>query len=248
MDLILSALQYKGSAAVNYCSLQSLVKDEKGRIKGAIVKDELRSETHEVRCKTIVNCSGCFSDEIRRLDDIESVDLIVAVEGTHLVLDRSLVNSNPQKGLFINSTQDGRVMFVVPWLGQLVLGTTEYKYEQPVTHPVVRFQSVAQITQGFNQLYPHLQASQIMGAVQSKWAGLRPLVKEIHQHNNKAGNTKNLSRKHVIETRESGMISLMGGKWTIQRKMGEETVDKVLEQLVKQHQMRASDVQKSITK
>lgn len=88
MDLILTALQYKGSAAVNYCSLQSLVKDDNGRIRGAILKDELTSETHEVKCKTIVNCSGCFSDQIRRLDDINSVDLIVPVEGTHLVLDR----------------------------------------------------------------------------------------------------------------------------------------------------------------
>lgn len=98
------------------------------------------------------------------MDDPHSEDLMVPVEGSHLVMDPQITNCNMNKGLLLPKTADGRVMFVLPWQRSLLLGTTEYKYEQPEQHPTVRFQSVAEIHSAFNTLYPSLTGHQIAQA------------------------------------------------------------------------------------
>lgn len=163
IDLVLTALQYNHTSALNYVSLQEIIKDSYGKVTGAVVLDTLTNQSITVRCKTIVNCTGVFSDQVRKMDDPQSEDLMVPVEGTHLVMDHQLANCNMNKGL-LTKTPDGRVMFVLPWQRSLLLGTTEYKYEQPVQHPKVRFQSVAEIHSALNTLYPSLTGHQIAQA------------------------------------------------------------------------------------
>ncbi|EGR30569.1 hypothetical protein IMG5_129020 [Ichthyophthirius multifiliis] len=135
------------------------------------------------------------------------------------------------RALLIPQTEDGRVLFVAPWQKYQVIGTTEQSLDEPIIDPKVQEKEISFMAKELSQIYTGISQEQIQKDISSKWAGIRPLILENKtpgQHQD----TKEIVRKHVIEVSDNGLISLMGGKWTIYRKMGEETVNKI-EEIIK---------------
>ncbi|RDI95428.1 FAD-dependent oxidoreductase [Meiothermus sp. QL-1] len=210
LELALTAAQ-TGAVVLNYAEVAALVKKE-GRLAGAVVKDRQGGGEVEVAARVVVNATGPFADAIRHLDDPEVPPLLTTSSGVHLVLGPGY--TPPDTGLLVPKTEDGRVLFVLPWLGGTLVGTTD----QPAPlddHPPVQEAEVAYV---LRQVRPYLGEIP-QTAVRSAWSGLRPLVARG------ATQTARLVRDHLIEESASGLLTLTGGKWTTYRKMAQDLVD-----------------------
>lgn len=210
VELALTAA-WQGATVVNYAEVTALHKTD-GRVSGAAVKDRLGGQEYEVRAKVVVNTTGPFSDGIRQMDDPQTAPLVKASSGIHIVLDKKY--SPPDSGLLIPKTEDGRVVFVLPWLGGTLIGTTD----DPA--PIVERPRVSEEEIGYvlRQVEPYLGKIP-REAVRSSWSGLRPLVSRPE------ADTAKLARDHLIQESPSGLLTLTGGKWTTYRKMALDLVN-----------------------
>ncbi len=213
VELALTAAQ-QGAVVLNHVEVVGLLK-QNGRLSGAAVKDRLSGKEIEVSARVIVNTAGPFSDCIRHLDDPEAPPLLKASSGIHIVLDKKY--SPPDTGLLIPKTEDGRVVFVLPWLGGTLVGTTDDP--APLAdHPKVTEEEIAYV---LRQVKPYL-GNIPREAVRSSWSGLRPLVSRPE------ADTARLARDHLIQESASGLLTLTGGKWTTYRKMALDLVNYVV--------------------
>ncbi|MCS7058968.1 MAG: FAD-dependent oxidoreductase [Meiothermus sp.] len=210
LELALTALAH-GAVVLNHARVTGLVKVG-GRLAGAVVQDRLGGREVEVMARGVVNATGPFADALRRMDDPEAPPIIAPSSGVHLVLDGKY--TPPQTGLLVPRTEDGRVLFVLPWRGATLVGTTDNPSALH-DHPPVSEEEVGYI---LRQVRPYLGEIP-RSAVRAAWSGLRPLVARG------AADTARLARDHLIEERPSGLISLVGGKWTTYRKMAQDLVD-----------------------
>jgi glycerol-3-phosphate dehydrogenase len=171
---------------------------------GAKLLDKNTNKEIKVKTHSIINATGVFADRIRKKDNPNALNRIIPVEGSHLILP--LKFSSKKNAILIPETEDGRVLFLIPWERSLLIGTTDKKYGEPVINPTSTIEEIAFLAKEIHKIYPYLEISDIIQNIQSKWAGLRPLVYEIPREstNLKGGNidTKSVSRKHVLE--ESG--------------------------------------------
>ena len=135
---------------LNRAEFINFVKDEEDKIKGVIFKDKLSGEEITVNSKYVVNCTGTFSDQIRRLDNPEATRRIIPVAGSHITFDKRITFGN--HGLIINS-DDGRVFIVVPWLGKTVVGTTERTFEEPTLNPTISIEEKRFIYDQMNKVF-----------------------------------------------------------------------------------------------
>src|SRR5690606_16785418 len=122
-----------GGLVLNYVKVTGLLKDEKGKLKGALVTDEEKSITYEVKSKAIVNATGVFVDGILKMDDAGAAQTVVASQGIHVVVDKKFFPSS--HALMIPETSDGRVLFAVPWHDEVVIGTTDTPIGEPGMEP-----------------------------------------------------------------------------------------------------------------
>jgi len=206
----------QGAILANYIEVKSLLK-QKNRLCGAHVTDRLSGKSWDVHAKVIVNATGPFLDGIRKLDDPGEKPMLSASSGTHIVLDASF--SPPTTGLLIPKTEDGRVLFLLPWLGHTLVGTTDNP--APIEeNPKPTEEDVEYI---LRQLRRYFAVAINQKNILSAWTGLRPLVS-----NPKAVDTARLSRDHVIHVSSSGMVTIAGGKWTTYRKMAYDTVNQAI--------------------
>jgi glycerol-3-phosphate dehydrogenase len=211
LEVVLTALE-EGAVAVNYAEVTGLLKKD-GKLSGAVVRDRLGGQELEVNAKVVVNTTGPFSDSIRHLDDPAAPELVKASSGVHIILDKKY--SPPDTGLLIPRTEDGRVVFVLPWLGQTLVGTTDDPAE-PTAHPQAREEEIAYI---LRQVEPYL-GKIAREEVRAAWSGLRPLVSRPQ-----AADTAKLARDHLVQESPSGLLTLTGGKWTTYRKMALDCVN-----------------------
>ena len=215
VELALTAAR-EGAVVANHLEVTGLLKDA-GRVAGAEVKDTLTGECWEVRAKGVVNATGPFSDAVRQLDDPAAPSLLTASSGVHIVLDGRF--SPPETGLLIPKTDDGRVLFLLPWLGYTLFGTTDNP-AQIEPNPKASSDDIDYLL-GYLGRYFNVPATKV--DVLATWSGLRPLVSDP-----KAADTAKVSRDHVVNTSASGLITIAGGKWTTYRKMALDTVDEAL--------------------
>ncbi|CDW82478.1 glycerol-3-phosphate dehydrogenase [Stylonychia lemnae] len=248
----------KGANLANYTEFVDFIKNENGQITGAILNDTLKQKQFKVKCKVLVNCAGIYADELRIKDNKEAKQRITGARGTHLMFSQGLLPEN--SGIIIPKTKDGRLIFIINYLGHAMVGTTDDKCE--ITHTPKPIEQdiefiVSELKQIFGDNFDYKKN------MISAWSGIRPLVVETEEdkqqqilkeqelntgmfssvksifkrqiirlghliHGAPKGSTAALSRNHVIEKSASGMVSLMGGKWTSFRKMGEETVDLII--------------------
>jgi glycerol-3-phosphate dehydrogenase len=194
-----------------------LIKEE-GRVGGARVRDRESGAEVEVRARIVVNATGPFSDQIRRMDDPGSPPMLSASSGIHVVLDQRF--SPPETGLLIPETEDGRVLFLLPWQGHTLIGTTDAPAEiEP--HPKASDEEVEYV---LRHVRKYFAAPVERDDVLATWSGLRPLVSDPA-----AADTARLSRDHVVNVSDGGLLTIAGGKWTTYRKMALDAVDQAIE-------------------
>lgn len=189
-----------------------------GRANGVKVRDVRTGEAWTIKAKGVVNATGCFGDAVRLMDNPSAVPLIVGAAGTHVVLPDHFSPDN--MGLIVPKTRDGRVLFFLPWEGMTICGTTDSPSDITMT-PAPTDEDVKFIIEESNR---YLNRKISLEDVRAAWSGIRPLIKDPAKL--AAGSsTAQLSRKHVVEVSPSGMVSILGGKWTTYRRMAEDAVD-----------------------
>lgn len=189
------------------------------KVVGAEVRDAFTGETYKVRARQVIGACGVFSDKLRRMADPECREIMVAGPGSHLVMPDYCC---PERMGFLWFTEDGRVLYLLPWEGSTLAGTTDAKGE--VTYePQCSMGDVDFIIGECNRV---VKEPLDYSNVKSAWAGLRPLVRDP---NADPDDTKKLSRDHVIDVVAGGFVSICGGKWTTYRQMAEDGINKALE-------------------
>ncbi len=212
IHLAMTAAEH-GATVVNYCPATGLMKDADGYLNGVTARDEETGEALEVAARMVVNATGVFTDTVRRMADPDAETLVVTSQGIHLVFDRSFLKSDT--ALMVPRTSDGRVLFVIPWHGHAVAGTTETPVDAPSLEPRALDEEIEFILETAGR---YLSRPPTRADVLSVYVGLRPLVKG-------EGKTSALSRDHVIDVDRSGLLTITGGKWTTYRHMAEDCVD-----------------------
>ncbi len=209
-----------GATVLNHMTVIDLIKNEEGKLLGVVVKNNETNETYNIHAKVVINATGVFSNKIMKLDGRNNYGLkIVPSQGVHLVLDAKFLKSN--EALMIPKTKDGRVLFMIPWHQKLLVGTTDTPIQKVSYEPKALEEEVAFILDTTNS---YLSEKSKGEDILSVFAGLRPLVAS----NANKKHTKEISRGHKIIESKSGLISIIGGKWTTYRRMSEELVNKAL--------------------
>lgn len=199
-----------------------------GKISGLHCADALSGQTHEVQARCVVNATGVWVDTLRQQDG-SSEAMVAPSQGVHLVVDKAFLPGDA--ALMVPKTADGRVLFAVPWLGKVILGTTDTPRADVVAEPLA-FE--AEIDFILNEAARYLQRAPKRHDVQSIWVGLRPLVKPpkdegVKSQANIEANTQTLSREHTVLVSRSGLVTVTGGKWTTYRAMAEDVLQKCVD-------------------
>lgn len=205
-----------GGCVANYVKATGLLKDGKGKIVGVKATDLETGKNLDIKAKVVVNATGVFVDSIMQMDTPEAHDMVRPSQGVHLVLDKSFLDSD--YAIMIPKTDDGRVLFAVPWHSKVVVGTTDTLREKPELEPQALEKEIEFI---LNTAGRYLTKKPTRKDVLSIFAGLRPLAAPKGE----GKSTKEISRSHKIITSESGLITITGGKWTTFRKMAEDTIN-----------------------
>ena len=207
----------QGAVVVNYCRVDGLLK-ENGRISGVRVTDTLSGRDYTVYAKTVINATGVFVDSVLRMDDLASEGIIAPSQGIHLMLDKDFLPG--EAAILVPHTDDGRVLFAVPWHDKIIIGTTDTPVSRVDIEPRAMPEEIAFILE---QIGRYLQRVPRVEDIRSVYAGLRPLVKSSGRK------TAELSRDHLVLVAESGLITITGGKWTTYRRMAEDTVNTAIQ-------------------
>ncbi|XP_057516000.1 glycerol-3-phosphate dehydrogenase SDP6, mitochondrial-like [Amaranthus tricolor] len=204
-----------GASVLNHAEVVSLLKDEvSGRIIGAQIRDNLTGEEFTTYAKVVVNAAGPFCDFVRKLADKAAVPMISPSSGVHIVLPDYY--SPDGMGLIVPKTKDGRVVFMLPWLGRTLAGTTDSNTD--ITMLPEPHEDEIQFI--LDALSDYLCIKVRRTDVLSAWSGIRPLAVDP-----KAKNTESISRDHVVCEDFPGLVTITGGKWTTYRSMAEDAVD-----------------------
>ena len=207
-----TAAQHNG-VLLNYFSVADLLKMN-NKVGGVWVKDGLTGKDYEVKSKIVINATGVFTDTIMKMDDVQHENIISPSQGIHVVVDKEFLPGDT--AIMIPRTDDGRVLFAVPWHNKIVLGTTDTPVEKIAAEPIPLQEEIEFILKHIGR---YLSKDPQLRDIKSMFAGLRPLVK------GKTKKTAALSRDHLISIGDSGLITITGGKWTTYRKMAEDVVD-----------------------
>jgi len=203
-----------GAVLVNHASVVALVKSD-GKVRGVRVRDEESGREHEVKASVVINATGVFADQVRRMDEPGAAPLVAPSQGVHLVLPDAFLPG--AHALMIPRTDDGRVLFVVPWHRRALVGTTDTPVPEASVEPRPLEDEIAFL---LDHAARYLSRDPRREDVLSVYVGLRPLVR--HEG---ATRTASLSRDHSIFESESGLVTIVGGKWTTYRRMGQDVVD-----------------------
>jgi glycerol-3-phosphate dehydrogenase len=206
-----------GGIAVNHARVRAFETAQAGKITGMVLEDRQSQETFTVRARVFVNATGPFSDGIRKLANPKVPPRLVLSRGSHILLP--FAAHEDSAAMLIPETEDGRVIFAIPWLGRLLVGTTDDEVSDAGESPVTREEADYLLRHLNHYLRQPRHASEIVSA----FSGVRPLVRARH-----AKQTKRLIRDHEVEVDpKSGLLSVLGGKWTTYRAMAEDAVNHV---------------------
>ncbi|MBE0504333.1 MAG: glycerol-3-phosphate dehydrogenase/oxidase [Desulfuromonadales bacterium] len=202
-----------GATVINHLPVTALIK-ESGQVFGVVAHDAASGREFELAAKVVINATGPFCDSIRRLDDPAAPALLAPSQGIHLVLPRAFLPG--ASAIMVPHTDDGRVLFAVPWHDRVLLGTTDTPVDSVDFEPLPL---AAEIDFLLQHAARYLRQNPQREDILSIFAGLRPLVKSGDSQE-----TASLSRDHTLLVTPSGLVTITGGKWTTYRKMGEDTI------------------------
>ncbi len=208
----------QGAAILNYFPVTGLLKN-KNRTQGLIAKDHFTGKEYEIRSRVVINATGVFTDAIMTMDEGDHENIIRPSRGIHIVVDQDFLPGD--SAIMIPKTDDGRVLFAVPWHGKIILGTTDTPVNKVDAEPVSSEEDISFILEHIGR---YLSRQPKRSDIRSVFAGLRPLVRS------KVKNTAALSREHLIHVSNSNLITITGGKWTTYRRMAEDVINVAIEQ------------------
>ncbi|TVR13659.1 MAG: glycerol-3-phosphate dehydrogenase/oxidase [Balneolaceae bacterium] len=213
INLVQTAAE-NGASLINYLKVTGLKKSNE-MVDGVHVEDQLTGSKFDINARVVINATGVFTDNVLKMDNPESKPIIAPSQGIHLVLDKEF--SPGESAIMVPHTDDGRVLFAVPWNGKIVLGTTDTPVDGASLEPKPMEEEIEFLLKHASQ---YLTGNPTRKDVRSVFAGLRPLVKA-----GDGKNTASLSRDHTLMISDSGLVTITGGKWTTYRKMAQDTVD-----------------------
>ena len=205
-----------GAVVLNYMAVTGLRKDAAGKLAGVEVSDSLTGKRYEAEGRVVINATGVFADEIMKMDSPGMKPTMRPSQGIHLVFDRSFLPG--EDAIMIPKTDDGRVLFAVPWHGKVVVGTTDTPVDHASLEPVALEEEIGFILSTAGR---YLKKIPERGDIMSIFAGLRPLAASKNDDGKK---TREISRSHKIIVSPSGLMTMIGGKWTTFRRMAEDIV------------------------
>ncbi|HEY4232899.1 MAG TPA: FAD-dependent oxidoreductase, partial [Lacipirellulaceae bacterium] len=203
-----------GGVCLNYAPARELLK-QSGRICGLVAEDGETGRTFHIAARVVVNAAGPFSDQVQRLDNPEAEDRIVPSQGSHIVLSREFLPCSA--ALLVPRTRDARVVFAIPWHDHVLVGTTDTALADAPLEPQPRETEIDFLLE---EVAPYLAKKPERRDIRTVFAGVRPLVKSGNSRR-----TSQLGRDHAVSVSSSGLVSVVGGKWTTYRKMAEDCVD-----------------------
>jgi len=203
-----------GATVLNYMKVEKLLKNE-DLVNGVIARDAETDDEYELTALAVINATGVFCDSIRKLDDPGCKSLISPSQGIHLVLDRSFLPG--KSAIMVPHTDDGRVLFAVPWHERVIVGTTDTPLENVSVEPRPLAEEIDFL---LTHAARYLTKDPTAPDVVSVFAGLRPLIAS-----GDIRDTPAISRDHSLVISPSGLVTIAGGKWTTYRKMAEDTVN-----------------------
>jgi glycerol-3-phosphate dehydrogenase len=221
---LIQTAQQQGAICLNHTEAVSFEKNEKGRLTYLNIKDKLSGQEVKVNASIFINATGPFADHIRLMANPLLPKRMMVSRGVHILLPKQMMSS--QSALLIPQTRDGRVLFAIPYQKHLLVGTTDDAAQITDNEFGPTKNEVKYLLEYINE-YLDVQATEAQ--VVAGFGGLRPLVMA------NSGNTKDLVRDHEVETdNSSGLISILGGKWTTYRLMAKDTLDIAEKHLNKQ--------------
>ena len=216
----------QGAILLNYFPVGGFLKEESavsgngsgsasaGKIIGVKATNNETGQEYEIRAKAVINATGVFTDAILQMDEPGSEPVIAPSQGVHIVLDKAFLPG--EAAILVPHTDDGRVLFAVPWHDKIIIGTTDTPVTEIRAEPRALPEEIDFILE---QISRYLTNMPKRSDIRSVFAGLRPLVKSSSKK------TAELSRDHLITVSASGLITIAGGKWTTYRRMAEDTVN-----------------------
>ncbi|NMM48937.1 glycerol-3-phosphate dehydrogenase/oxidase [Marinigracilibium pacificum] len=217
ISLATTAEEYN-AVLMNYMEVTGLIKDDENQmIRGVIAREVESREEFKIYAKSVINATGVFADSIKQMDEPEVKPMIRPSQGIHLVFDQSF---QPESyAIMVPETSDGRVMFAVPWYNRVVVGTTDTLIDNIDLEPRALEEEIDFILETAGK---YLSKKPTKKDIKSIFAGLRPLAAP---EDGDSMSTKEISRHHKVLISLSGLITVIGGKWTTYRKMAEDAVN-----------------------
>ncbi len=216
----------RGATMANYLIVNGFEKDADGKITAARVEDRLTGDQFLINAKQVLNCTGPASDTVRQMANPALETRLRPSKGAHILLPQSVLG-NEKAALLIPKTKDGRMVFAIPTGSELLVGTTDTPASEPEkmgNEPLLGKKEAAFLLETLNR---YLETPARFDQIKAGFAGLRPLIAA-----EKTRSTATLLRDHEVEFDEqSGLVSLLGGKWTTWRLMASDAVDFVCKQL-----------------
>ncbi len=207
-----------GALPINYMKVTNLLKNTSGLVTGVEAMDMIDGEKLNINARVVINATGIFTDSIMKMDKDEHTNIIQCAQGIHLVLDKEFLPGDA--AIMVPHTDDGRVLFAVPWHGKALVGTTDTPIDKPDLEPRALEEEIEFV---LRHAARYLSKDPTREDVKSVFAGLRPLVKP-----DESKSTAQISRSHHLQVNESGLVTITGGKWTTYRKMAEDTIDQAV--------------------
>ena len=204
-----------GALLLNHCAAHELVVED-GRLRGVVVREAEAGQAHHVAARAVINATGVWGDTLRRRADPAARALLRPSQGVHLVVDADCLPGSD--ALLVPRTPDGRVLFMIPWCGKVLIGTTDTPRADTPAEPEPLAGEVDELLAAAARWLRRPPARE---AVRSVFVGLRPLLGE----DGGDGASSRLSREHRVEVSAQGLVSVLGGKWTTYRAMAEQAVD-----------------------
>jgi glycerol-3-phosphate dehydrogenase len=214
---LVRTLQDLGGIAINYLEATGFLHSN-GKTTGVHARDCESGSILTLSARVVINAAGVFSEDILALDARPAHSLLALSQGTHFVLPRSFMPSG--SALMVPKTGDGRVLFAIPWHDAVLVGTTD----EPVAHASTQPRAL-EVERQFllDHIARYLGRRPAPHEILSVWSGLRPLIRHGH------GKTSQLSRDHSIFVSRSNLVTVVGGKWTTYRRMGQDAIDRACE-------------------
>jgi glycerol-3-phosphate dehydrogenase len=216
VHLMMTAAEH-GATLLNYAGVVELTKDENGFVRGVIAVDGETGERYTIEARSVVNATGIFTDETRRLAEPTAEPMMVPSQGIHLVFDRSFLTGDT--ALLVPHTDDGRVLFAVPWHNRTLVGTTDTPINSISYEPLPFEEEIEFVLETAGRYLSHKPTRE---DILSVFVGIRPLAKAAGTGD---GKTSAISRDYTIHIDHTGLVTIAGGKWTTYRHMAEDCVD-----------------------